>query len=156
MKYAGFWVRLIAEFVDSTLLTVASFALVFVFFGMVYWIRFLTGGSHNPSFSEVMDPFWFQILDMIFYAALAFPYYVWFHYKTGTTLGKRFLGIYVVNAKDHQPITLRQSVIRCLGYVVSGLPFLCGYLMAAFQPEKKALHDLMAGTVSVIKPNKKS
>jgi uncharacterized RDD family membrane protein YckC len=64
------------------------------------------------------------------------------------------LKIYVVDAKSFKPITLKQSVLRCMGYVVSGLPFLCGYLMAAFHPEKKALHDLIGGTVSIIKEKK--
>jgi uncharacterized RDD family membrane protein YckC len=154
MKYAGFWIRLIAEFVDSTLLTIASFVLVFVFVGICYWVGHLTGSAQGQGFFQIIDPFWMQILDMVFYMLLAFPYYVWFHYKKGTTLGKMLFSIYVVNDKNYKPITLNQSVLRCLGYVVSGLPFLCGYLMAAFHPEKKALHDLIAGTVSVIKPKK--
>lgn len=154
MKYAGFWVRLIAEIIDSVLLTIASYALVYAVIGVYYWVGVLYFGGQGEGFHQSISGFWFQVLDMIFYMALAFPYYVWFHYKKGTTLGKVLLNIYVVNDKNFKPITLKQSVIRCLGYVVSGLPFLCGYIMAAFHPEKKALHDLIAGTVSVIRPKK--
>jgi uncharacterized RDD family membrane protein YckC len=82
---------------------------------------------------------------------MAFPYYTWGHYRYGMTLGKRPFRIYVVNEKDHLAISLKQAVIRSLGYVVSYLPLAGGYLMAALHPEHRALHDLMAGTVSIYK-----
>jgi uncharacterized RDD family membrane protein YckC len=50
------------------------------------------------------------------------------------------------------PISLKQSWIRCLSYTLSYLPMCAGFIMAAFQPEKRALHDLIAGTVSIVKP----
>jgi uncharacterized RDD family membrane protein YckC len=49
------------------------------------------------------------------------------------------------------PISMKQSVIRSIGYAISYLPLAAGYLMAAFHPEKRALHDLLAGTVSISK-----
>lgn len=89
-----------------------------------------------------------QLLFYGVYSCVAFPYYVWGHFRYGTTLGKKPFGIYVVSAADQGRLTLSQSIIRTAGYVLSSLPFACGYLMAAFHPRKQALHDLIAGTVS--------
>ena len=90
-----------------------------------------------------------QIIDTVVYTALATPYFVWGHYRYQTTPGKRVLKLYVVRADDGLGITLKQSWIRYVGYLVSYLPLGCGYLMAAFSPRKQALHDLMAKTICV-------
>jgi uncharacterized RDD family membrane protein YckC len=90
-----------------------------------------------------------QVIDTVVYMILATPYFVYGHYKYQTTPGKRVLRLYVVRADNGLGITLKQSWIRCLGYVVSYIPLACGYLMAAIQPRKQALHDLMAGTICV-------
>ena len=98
-----------------------------------------------------LNPWIAQVIGALLYIGLAAPYLIWGQYRYGTTLGKWPLGIYVVNASDGTPITARQSALRFFGYLVSYLPMGCGFLMAAYQPRKRALHDLIAGTVSVIK-----
>ena len=87
--------------------------------------------------------------------AITTPYYVVGQHKYGTTIGKRMLNVYIVSAADKQRITLKQSVVRYSSYLVSYLPFCAGYIMAAFHPEKRALHDLIAGTVAIVKPRQK-
>lgn len=149
VRFAGFWVRWLAELVDSIILTVVATLLELMFLGAWYWIRILAMGESAGSFSESYNAFMFQVFNALLYLVLAVPYYIYAHYRYGTTLGKVWLNIYVVNHSDHRAITLRQSVIRCLSYAVSYLPLMTGYLMAAFHPEKRALHDLIAGTVSV-------
>jgi uncharacterized RDD family membrane protein YckC len=106
-------------------------------------------GQSAPPFWDAFDPLWLQIVNAGLYVLMAFPYYVIGHYRYGTTLGKRPLRVYVVQAGSFERITLKQSVIRFFGYLVSYLPFGAGFLMAAFHPQKRALHDLIAGTVSV-------
>ena len=46
---------------------------------------------------------------------------------------------------------MKQSVVRTVGYALSYAPLGAGFLMAAIHPEKRALHDLIAGTVSITK-----
>jgi uncharacterized RDD family membrane protein YckC len=151
LKYAGFWLRLIADLIDSTILSAVSWLVEMMLLGAVFWIGVLVKGTGVPhgAFSDSFNPFMLQIINLVVYAAVAAPYYVIGHYRWGTTLGKLPLKIYVVNAGDAKPITLKQSWIRFIGYLVSYLPLGTGYLMAAFHPEKRALHDLMAGTISV-------
>jgi len=145
-RYAGFWVRFIADLIDTTLLTVASWLLELMILGVVYWL-----GKRAAPFSDAFNPFWLQIFNGVLYLALAFPYYTWAHYRYGTTLGKKPFGVTVVSEADRLPISLKQAILRTLGYVVSYAPFGAGFIMAAFHPQKRALHDLIAGTVSIAK-----
>ena len=135
--------------IDSTVLTVASWLLEFMILGAIYWTGVLLHFFNTEGFLDVFNPFQLQVINLGAYALVAAPYYVIGHYRYGTTLGKKPLGIYVVDNATLGPITLKQSWIRCAGYIVSYLPFAAGYLMAAFHPEKRALHDWMAGTVSI-------
>ncbi len=155
-KYAGFWIRAIADFIDSLILDSAAILLELMGVGVLFWIGILShSGTQGgvTSFYEAIDPFRFQIIFGVLRALLSLGYYTWLTYRYGTTLGKRVLRIYVVSMVDLSPITLRQSLIRCLGYILSYLPLGAGFLMAAFHPEKRALHDLIAGTVSIVKPH---
>lgn len=150
--YAGFWIRLIADLIDSTLLTVASWFLELMILGAVYWL-----GNFTKSFTDAFNPLWLQIFNGVLYLVIAFPYYTWGHYRYGTTLGKKPFRIYVVSEANRLPISMRQSILRSFGYVLSYAPLCAGFLMAAIHPEKRGLHDLVAGTVSVIKqPREKS
>jgi uncharacterized RDD family membrane protein YckC len=145
-RWAGFWIRFIANLIDTGLLTVASWFLELMILGAVYWL-----GSHQKSFQDAFNPFMLQVFNGVLYLVLAFPYYTWGHYRYGTTLGKRPFRIYVVSMSDLLPITKKQAIVRTLSYVLSYLPFCAGFIMVAFQPEKRALHDFIAGTVSISK-----
>ncbi len=151
-RYAGFWTRFVAWGIDSTIVTIASWLVQFAILGLIYnlmaWYQ-TRHGQTPASFFETFNFYWLQVFNVGFYASVAFPYYVWGHFKYGTTLGKYPFAIYVVNAADSSPLTLAQSIQRCLGYALSWLLFACGYLMAGFHPRKQGLHDLIAGTMSV-------
>ncbi len=151
-KYAGFWIRFVGEILDSILLSIASWLLEFGLLYPCYWVWAFfqaRSGVTVPPFSEVFNAFFLQIVNTGLYLVISFPYYVWGHYKYGTTLGKKPLKIYVVSAKDDQPITLKQSILRYFGYGASYIILMTGFLMAAFHPRKQALHDLIAGTISI-------
>ncbi len=154
VRYAGFWIRLLADILDGLILTVVSWILQMAILGVFYGIWVALGrarGEMVPGFAEAFSPFFLQMFNVGVYFCIAFPYYVWGHFRWGTTLGKLPLRIYVVQAESLASVTLKQSIIRFFGYGLSYAIFLTGFLMAAFQPEKRALHDLLAGTVSVRK-----
>jgi uncharacterized RDD family membrane protein YckC len=62
------------------------------------------------------------------------------------TVGKIALSIYVTD-KNGDPIDFRRASIRYWGKVLSSLALMLGWLMAAFSPSKRALHDYLAGTL---------
>ena len=47
---------------------------------------------------------------------------------------------------DGEPPALGASVLRFIGYFVSLLPFGFGFVMAGLRADRRALHDLLAGT----------
>lgn len=154
MKFAGFWIRLLADILDTALLTIVSWVLELGVMGAVFWVKWLLG-QRDLNYFEVFSPFVTQVVNLVLYGLVAAPYYIWGHYRFSTTLGKRPFSIYVVDGEAGRAISLKQSIIRFVAYLPSYLIFAAGFVMAAFHPKKMALHDLLAGTVSVIKKKSK-
>jgi uncharacterized RDD family membrane protein YckC len=61
------------------------------------------------------------------------------------TLGKRWLGIKVVDASG-APLTLGKSMARNASKVLSFLPLGLGFAWALFRSDRRTWHDLIAGT----------
>ena len=132
MNYAGFWIRLAAHLIDFILLNAVEVALEY-------------GLSLPLGLSAVSQ----QALGVLLSLALCYFYYVEIPMRRGTTLGKQVFGIYVLDAKTGNNFTKKQSIARMFAYLLSYAIIGCGFLMAAFHPQKRGLHDLIAGTVSV-------
>jgi uncharacterized RDD family membrane protein YckC len=153
-RYAGFWIRLIADFLDSLILDIATCVGALMVLGGGYWVkRFFHAQPGLTSPFDLLDPFVLQVLLVSVRVFLSLFYYSLGTYWYGTTLGKRWFNIYVVSYPSLQPVGKWQSLVRFLGYGVSYLPFGMGFLMVAFHPQKRGLHDLIAGTASVIRAN---
>lgn len=135
MKYAGFWIRSVAFLIDFVLVN-----------GFEQIVQYLIAAVFGLSaFNE-------QVVGALFSIAITYYYYCRYQVRTGTTIGKKLFNIYVISVKTGQNLTHRQAVVRLLGYVFSTIIMGCGFLMAAFHPQRRTLHDLMAGTVCIRKP----
>jgi uncharacterized RDD family membrane protein YckC len=77
--------------------------------------------------------------------AVAASYYILAVGLWGTTIGKRAFGLKVVNLEGFKP-SMGQAAGRYFAGVLSAVILLIGYLMVAFRADKRALHDLIAGT----------
>ena len=64
------------------------------------------------------------------------------------TLGKRAARLQVTDRMGRR-LSFGRATGRFFAKVISTIPLLIGYLVAAFTPRKQALHDLIAGTVVV-------
>ena len=78
----------------------------------------------------------------LLFAAL---YVIGLHALEGQTLGKLLVGVRVVGG-DGTPPALGASVLRFFAYFVSLIPFGFGFFMAGLRADRRALHDLLAGT----------
>lgn len=68
---------------------------------------------------------------------------------SGRTLGKWIAGIRI-ERRDGVPLSFGRALLRHLvGYPLTLLTLGVGFLLAAFSPQGRALHDLIAGTVVV-------
>jgi uncharacterized RDD family membrane protein YckC len=66
------------------------------------------------------------------------------------TFGKLFLGIKVVDLSGKR-ISFARATGRFFAKILSGQVLLIGYFMAVFSRRKQTLHDLLIGTLVVIK-----
>jgi uncharacterized RDD family membrane protein YckC len=81
------------------------------------------------------------------YALLAAVYHVGFERSRWLgSAGKHALGLRVVDAQTGTRPSLKQSVIRHAGGALSWLSLNLGHALAALPPQKRALHDYIAGT----------
>ncbi len=136
---------MIADFLDSAFLDFNCCLLAL----MILWAIYHLGEARLP-FMDSFDSFSIQLLLMSLRVVLSLVYYTFGSYWYGSTLGKQVFGISVVSS-DLSPISFQQSLIRFFSYLVSYLSLGAGFLITAFHPEKKAFHDCIAGTVSIVK-----
>lgn len=143
-KYAGFWIRLAAALIDDVIMVVASLGLSY----FVLYLLFVTLRP-APTFGEAFTGGFIQNTCFMAGNFLSIPYYIAFHWKWGATPGKRVLGIRVICDSDGGPLSLKRSAGRYFAQFLSVITFGAGYLMVVFSPKKQALHERIAGTVSI-------
>lgn len=128
---AGFWIRAAALVVDFVLFFFVRVSLGFV--GAKIW---------GPAVEESI-----VFLPLVWAFTLVFvgAYTTVLHAIAGQTLGKMLVGIRVVG-DDGEPPTIGVTLLRYFAYFVSLATLLGGYAMAGLRRDKRALHDLIAGT----------
>ena len=68
---------------------------------------------------------------------------------SGQTIGKRALGIRVIDLGTGGPIGYGRALLRWVGRFVSSLVILLGYFWMLWDRERQTWHDKMAGSVVV-------
>ncbi len=133
LAYAGFWVRFGAKFIDTLLLTIVSMAL-----GAVFG---LTLDGLDESGGPLAANFFLQFINLCIPAV----YSTFFLGRYGATLGKMACGLKVVQP-DGEAISYPRALGRHFAEYLSGLILGIGYIMAAFDSEKRTLHDRICNT----------
>lgn len=135
--YAGFWRRYAALMLDGALVLVAYSILMRLALGF-YGVDAAELSAETRQFIETLAQ-----------AAFGFLYHWLMLHGLGATLGKRALGIRVVDRDTLGPLSLGQAALRTFGTYLSLLLLTIGYLMAAIDPQKRALHDRLARTLAI-------
>jgi uncharacterized RDD family membrane protein YckC len=68
---------------------------------------------------------------------------------SGQTLGKRAMGIRVIDFSNGGPIGVGRALIRFVGRYISAIACLVGYFWMLWDKEKQTWHDKMANSVVV-------
>ncbi len=132
---AGFWMRVVAAFIDGFIVFFLEFIL-----GSLLAFAGVAAMSDNTATGGI------AIVVQLFGFALSFAYYVFFTGYCGQTPGKMALRIKVI-CRDGSPIGFGRAAFREIpAKFISGLIFGIGYLMVAFDDQKQGLHDRMANT----------
>ena len=130
---AGFWIRVVATFVDVLIVFVLQFLL-----GTL--LALIGIASNSGAAGDI------AILVQLFGFALSFAYYVFFTGYCGQTPGKMALRIKVIRC-DGSSLGYGRAAFREIpAKFISGIIFAIGYLMVAFDDQKQGLHDRMTDT----------
>jgi uncharacterized RDD family membrane protein YckC len=151
VKYAGFWIRFVASFLDTIFLAL-PIAVVIYFLSDGDWFDFslyqqnvqmaMSGNSHALDAQPKTSMRWELLFEV---SVLVVTMLFWKKYR-GATPGKKFVHVKIVDAKNFEDIDNKQAITRSLGYFVSTFTLLIGFFMVAFRKDKRGLHDLLAGT----------
>jgi uncharacterized RDD family membrane protein YckC len=138
LQYAGFWIRFAAKFVDGLLVGL-------VFLAPLFYIGFRSALDGEPERYEALQ--W--ILQIGYYVA-ALAYNVFFIGKYAATPGKMLCKLKVVTGEGGK-VTYARATGRYFAEILSGLICNIGYIIAAFDDQKRALHDRICNTRVIYK-----
>jgi uncharacterized RDD family membrane protein YckC len=149
VRVAGFWRRLAAAIVDTTVL-VSVFTILSTLVAVVL--------RHPlPRFSQLGPDY---VVDMAvnggvlaeagvaMLVILGFLYFFLFTALRGQTFGKHLMRVKVIDAFGERPSIVR-SLLRTAAYLPSLLLLALGFLWIGFDREKRGLHDWLADTYVV-------
>ena len=154
ITYAGFWIRFVASFLDTLFLALPVGIMIY-FLSDGAWFDFAQyqqnlqmAMSANPNALQNQPQTSLQ-WELLFELTVLVVTMVFWKQWRGATPGKKFVHIKVVDAKSFGEIDNKQALTRSLGYIPSTFLLGIGFLMVAFRKDKRALHDLLAGTAVV-------
>ena len=138
-EYSGFWIRFGALLIDIVILIAITFPMLYMIYGetLYYSEDFILGGA-----------------DFIISYLMPFVATILFWMYKSATPGKMAVKVIIVDVKTGNAPTIKQSIIRYFGYIVSMIPLCLGFIWVCWDSKKQGWHDKMAGTV-VIHPKTK-
>lgn len=147
VDYAGFWLRLVATFIDGLIMGV-PLIFAFIFIAAVMGV---SGAFKNLESSDSPNDI-ISLIGFGFFAVVygSFMIVTWLYYAAcesstwQATLGKKALGLYVTDLNGNR-VTFGRASGRFFARIITGLiPLAIGYIMAGFTQKKQALHDMIA------------
>ncbi len=162
-EYGGFWIRFAAKFIDGLIVAVVMFVPIFIFalilglsaaraahgdFGATPPVttEFAASGSGSqPILPQGVIGQAIGLLFQLMFVAVHAVYSTLFLGKFGATPGKMVFKLKVVDAEGNK-IGYGRAFGRSCAEILSRLICLIGYIIAAFDDQKRSLHDHMCNT----------
>lgn len=146
MQFGGFWLRFAAKLVDGLILGVVN-QILFVPLFVVAFSEGMeagrSGGAPPDIFHGMLLVVW--ALTVVAQLGVQAAYNTIFVGKYQSTPGKMVCGLKVV-LSDGSKVSYMRAFGRFWAEMVSGLTLYIGYIIAAGDDEKRALHDHMCNT----------
>jgi uncharacterized RDD family membrane protein YckC len=151
LPYGTFWARLVAYVIDSLIIGLPSMIALFAALFFLGGFGVMLHRTHpDPDAVRAMMATLVPIflLGMLALMAIHWLYFAGMESSARQgTIGKSVMSLRVSDLEGKR-ISFGHATGRFFAKIVSGMiPFLIGYLMAAFTEKKQALHDLIAGTL---------
>ena len=132
-RYAGFWIRFLAKFIDSVLMGAISFAISAAMSGNI---------DHYMGVAAIIVSSLFSIFIGFLFNTGYETYLVG---RYGATLGKMACGLEII-VGDGSRVSYPRALGRSLAEIISGMILYVGYLMVVFDDQKRSLHDMICDT----------
>lgn len=132
VRYGGFWKRVVAFVIDALILTALNVP-----------VSMLLGGTVQPASS--FNPLRAFGLTYLLSTAIAVIYFGYFVSQKAATPGKMVMKLKVVTATGAR-VGIGRAIARYFASLVSALVLCIGYLIVAFDSQKRGLHDYLCGT----------
>ncbi len=130
----GFWRRFLAVFLDGIIVAVVTVPVAMILGILVAFVA--------PDAALLVEAIT-RILNLV----VVYFYYGHFYSTKGATPGKMVLNLRVINSETGKNLTYGEAFMReVFGKLISALPLLIGYIVAAFRDDKKAFHDMIFKT----------
>jgi uncharacterized RDD family membrane protein YckC len=147
VRYAGFWLRFFAAFLDMVI--VPTLLLLIVIFIALIWsivgMFVTTTGLVLPHVTVTFAGMGIALISMsiLILSFLYEPLMLSSRYQA--TIGMMMLSLKIVDI-DMKPIGFGTAFLRMLCEYLSSALFFIGYIMIAFTPRKQGLHDKIMDT----------
>lgn len=142
-SYGNFGRRLVAKILDGIILgvtgAVVNMGLAAVLYGSANYLR------PDTTQIEMTTLVLFQGISMLANTAIGLAYVVFFLRRFNATPGKMALSLQVVRP-DGSKLSVGRIIGRYFAELLSGMILLIGYIMAAFDEERRTLHDRICDT----------
>lgn len=159
-QYAGFWIRFVAKFLDGLILGAVVFLPLFLVLFFVVFSAARNSQSHfgiswrdsllHASSAMSAIPLVVNLFVQAIVMGARALYDGFFIGKYGATPGKMICRLKVVDANGG-PVTYGRAFGRAFAEILSQMVCDIGYIIAAFDDQKRTLHDHICGTRVVYK-----
>jgi len=139
VRFGGFWIRVAAKFIDGLILMVVLGIPIGILF--FRYMGASTGGTGDVEMAAVA----MQVLIQVLAVGAAVTFNTFFLGRYGATPGKMACGLKVV-MPDGSRLTYMRAFGRAWAEQLSGMICYIGYIMVAFDKEKRGLHDHICNT----------
>ncbi len=133
LNYGGFWIRFGAKFIDGIILWVVNRAIQMLLGAIMFAIA--SDGARIAV----------TVLMVLMQYAIAIGYVTFFIGKFAATPGKMACGLKVIVSNGSR-VGYWRAFGRYFAEILSVIILLIGYIMVAFDKEKRALHDHICNT----------
>jgi uncharacterized RDD family membrane protein YckC len=145
LQYGGFWIRFVAKIIDNIIMGIVNWAIM-IPISMVAAPAVIQGGEQFPA----SGIFAFMGLQVVLSISLPAAYSTFFIGRFGATLGKMACRLKVITPEGGR-VSYGRALGRFFSEMLSSMILLIGYIMAAFDDEKRTLHDRICSTRVVYK-----
>lgn len=132
-RYGGFWIRFAAKIIDNILLMIIN-QLATLPLGL------LVGAQQETIFRVIM-----VVVNAVIAISISAGITTFFVGRFASTPGKMVCGLKIICA-DGSRVSYPRALGRYFAEILSGIILYIGYIMAAFDDEKRTLHDRICGT----------